>query len=262
MRTLVRSRTHIEAIWVVLGLVSVLTVVMTIGLTLYVITVGAFGLDYVFYRDVAQRWLETGRLYADYQLAGPYVAQLTGQGSAGDNLYPPSALALFVPFVWLPAVLWWTIPIGVTLYVLWSWRPTPLAVCVMLALLAWPRAIGAYLFGNTDMWACAAVAAGLRWGWPALAVTMKPTFVPFALLGIRHRSWWIALGIGLAVVVLTAPAWLDYLTVVRNTSIPTMYSLGSLPLLAIPLVAWGFRKRVTLRGDESRLSQQVNDVSA
>ena len=61
----------------------------------------------------------------------------------------------------------------------------------MFGPLAYPRAIGAYLFGNTDMVMVAAVAGGLDSGWPAILVTIKPSPGP-GPIGIRHRSWWIA----------------------------------------------------------------------
>ena len=28
------------------------------------------------------------------------------------------------------------------------------------------------------------------WGWPALILTLKPTLLPFALLGANRRAWW------------------------------------------------------------------------
>ena len=51
-----------------------------------------FGVDFTLYRDVTIRWLGGGPYFEPYQLAGPY------QISAGDVLYPPVALWLFVPF--------------------------------------------------------------------------------------------------------------------------------------------------------------------
>ena len=128
------------------------------------------GMDFVFYRDVGARWLADGSYYLPYQLAGPYHVTLLTDPGTGDVLYPPNALLLFVPFAVLPGVLWWAIPVAVTGYALYRLRPAPWAWVVMLILLAWPRAVGAYLFGNTDIWIAAAIAAGAVWGWPAIAV--------------------------------------------------------------------------------------------
>ena len=108
----------------------------------------------------------------------------------------------------------------------------------MLFLLVSPRAHRAFLWGNTDMWMAAGVAAGLRWGWPALVLTLKPSLVFFALVGGSRRSFWLAALVMVAFVVLTLPMWIDYLTVIRNTRLPLDYSLRSIPLLLLPLVAW------------------------
>lgn len=219
------------------GVVAAITLWVSMWVGRIVVDTGQVGLDYSFYRDLAMRWLATGEFYAPHQLAGPYVAVLTGQGGAGDNLYPPAALILFVPFAYLPAIVWWAVPIAVTLYVIRDFRPSPLGVCVMLALLAWPRAIGAYWFGNTDIWAVAGVAGGLRWGWPAMLLLIKPTLAPIALVGARHRSFWLAIALLLVFLLVSYPMWLDYATAISNVSVPWSYSLGSLPLLLIPLVA-------------------------
>jgi hypothetical protein len=191
------------------------------------------GQDYVYYRAVGERFLADGSYYLPRQLEGPYVIRLMD-----DIQYPPSALFLFVPFAILPWVLWWAVAIAVTIYVLTWLRPRPWAWCVMLVLLAWPRAIGAYLFGNTDIWALAAICAGFRWGWPAILLVLKPPFAPFALIGIRRRSFWIAaLLVGLASIPMV-PLWLDYLVAARNAQFDPGYSLGSLPLLLVGVVAW------------------------
>ncbi len=84
----------------------------------------------------------------------------------------------------------------------------------------------------------AGVAGGLVWGWPALILVMKPTLFPVIFLGARHRSWRVGGLVGLATVVLAAPLWLDYLAAMRNVRVLDLgYSLGSLPLLLIPVVA-------------------------
>ena len=59
-----------------------------------------FGVDFTLYRDVTIRWLGGGPYFEPYQLAGPYPI------SAGDVLYPPVALWLFV--IQLVANALWT----------------------------------------------------------------------------------------------------------------------------------------------------------
>lgn len=191
------------------------------------------GGDLVFFRATAERWLETGALYLPHQLAGPYNVELQV-----DNLYPPHALLLFVPFTVLPAILWWAIPVAVIAYALVWLRPAIWSWPVIAALVIWPKTLVGLIWGNTDMWVVAAIAAGIRWGWPAVVVTVKPVFAPFALIGFRRRSWWIA-GMGLGVSgLIMLPLWLDYAKAVGNMWLPADYSLRSVPTMLIPIVAW------------------------
>ena len=78
----------------------------------------AVGADPVFFRSIAQRWLDTGQFYTERQLSGPYT-----RVTLVDNLYPPSALYLFVPFTVLPPALWWALPIAFVLWTVWRLRP-------------------------------------------------------------------------------------------------------------------------------------------
>ena len=192
----------------------------------------AFGLDYRWHVEAAQRLLDTGTPYLPFELSGPFVI---GDGAI---LYPPTAFLLFIPFIWLPAVLWWAIPIAITAYGLWWHRPPLWAWVVITALFAFDKSINVYVFGNPSMWMVAAIAAGTVWRWPFVFVLAKPTFAPIALLGIRHRSWWIALAV-LAIASLPFLAvWFDWITVVRNSDVSLLYNLPTLPLILAPLVAW------------------------
>ena len=67
----------------------------------------SFGLDYRWHMEAAHRLLDTGTPYLPFTLAGPFVI---GEGAI---LYPPTAFLLFIPFLWLPSVLWWAIPIAI-----------------------------------------------------------------------------------------------------------------------------------------------------
>jgi hypothetical protein len=197
------------------------------------------GQDYRFYRDIGTRFLADGSYYLPRQLGGAYEIRLME-----EVLYPPWALFLFVPFAVLPVMLWWLVPTAVSAFVLRWLKPEPWAWCAMLVLLAWPRAIGAFLFGNTDIWALAGVFGGIRWGWPAVLLLLKPTLFPFSLVGVKRRSWWLLLAILVGLMIPMIGLWADYAQTVRNTIINSDYSLGSLPLLIIPVVAWlGSRER-------------------
>ncbi len=91
---------------------------------------------------------------------------------------------------------------------------------------------------TTDIWALAGICAGLRYGWPAVLVLLKPTFVPFAIIGINRRRWWIAAAFLGLVPLPVLPLWFDYVTAARNMTINPDYSLGSLPLLLVGVTAW------------------------
>jgi hypothetical protein len=191
------------------------------------------GLDYRWHMDASQRLLDTGSPYWPWQVAAPYVI---GNGAI---LYPPTAFLLFVPFLWLPAVLWWAIPMGLTVYCMARHRPSLVAWAVILGLVAWPNTLNTYLFGNPGMWMTAFLAAGTVWGWPVVLLALKPSFVPFAIIGIRKRSWWVAaVALGLVSLVF-GQLWLEWLTVLRNaTDGSLLYNLPSLPTMLLPIVAW------------------------
>jgi branched-subunit amino acid transport protein AzlD len=193
----------------------------------------AFGYDFQYYREVGARWVADGAYYWPHQLAGPYEFTIMV-----DNLYPPLALLLFAPFVYVPSLLWWLIPAAIVGYALRSWRPGRWVVATMLVILCWQKAHIAWIYGSTDIWAMAAVAGGLKWGWPSVLILLKPTLAPFALVGARKRSWWVALALLALVSLAMLPLWIEYFTAMRNLRVEATYSLHSFPLLVVPVVAW------------------------
>lgn len=201
------------------------------------------GMDFVFYRDVGIRWLADGSYYLPGQLQGPYEVTLMA-----DVLYPPSALLLFVPFAFLPAILWWAVPLGIIGYALYRWQPPMRALVAIVLLLMWPGSLSVIVYGNTNLWIAAGVAGGLLWGWPAALVLLKPSLAPLALVGVRHRSWWVSLA-GLTVLGLaTFPMWLEYLQTMRDAQgLGLSYVLWGLPILAVPVVAYASRYRPSAR---------------
>lgn len=230
-------RGHLRALSI--GLSLVILVVLG-GFEAYVLTEGftwdLFG-DYFFFRSIAERWVDTGALYFPHQLAGPYPNQLQV-----DNLYPPHALLLFLPLLVVPAPLWWIVPVGITLYVLWWLRPAWWSWPILALLAIWPKTVVALLWGNTDLWVIAFIAAGIRWGWPAILVSIKPIFLPFALVGARSRSFWVLAAALGALGLMMLPLWVEYVGVVRNLSIPAEYSLRAVPSFFLPIAAWLVRQ--------------------
>jgi hypothetical protein len=195
------------------------------------------GVDFVLYREAAARWLAGGPFYQPYQLTGPYEIQ------AGDILYPPVGLVLFVPFAWLPepvaAALWWLVPLALTACAVWRLRPAPLWWPVIALCIAWPTTLLKTWTGNPVIWAMAAIALGALFAWPSVFALLKPSLFPFALFGANRRSWWFALG---GLVLLSLPfggLWLDWLaSVVNSRGGGVLYSSLEIPMLALPIVAW------------------------
>ena len=154
-----------------------------------------FGVDFRLYQDATARWLAAGPFYEPYQLAGPYPI------SAGDILYPPVALWLFVPFAVdggpvldaIQAIIWWALPLGVVAAAVAALRPRPLAWPLIAFCLVNPTTLLKIWTGNPVIWSMAAMALAVvgtsRFAAPF--VLLKPSLAPFALFGIRRRSWWL-----------------------------------------------------------------------
>jgi hypothetical protein len=201
-----------------------------------------WGEDYRFFMAIADRWRTGASVYLPHQLAGPY-SELSGR----DMIYPPVALLLFVPLSYVPAPLWWTIPLG-TIAAIPVWFRPEAWTWPLLALALWyPRDESMIIWGNTGMWIAALVALGLVWGWPAALVLLKPSLAPFMLAGSRNPRA-LALGVVVlaAVSLMMVPLWIDYGTAGRNAgaSWPSvLYSLPDIPLLLMPVLAWAARAR-------------------
>ena len=192
--------------------------------------------DYTHYLDATRRWLDTGTPYLAAEAAGPFDYQpLT-------YLHPPIALLLFLPFLWLPAFLWWAIPLSIVGACVVSFRPAPWSWPILALLLCHPYLDYRIILGNSGLWIWAGIAAGLRFGWPALLVIAKPSLAPFVLVGARHRSWWIG-AIIVAIACLPFGAlWLDWFRVVVNSPGDWTYNLVDIPWLMVPVVAWLVRR--------------------
>jgi hypothetical protein len=203
---------------------------------------GNIGEDFNFFVQLGRRWLESGVLYGDRQLTGaPYHVEINV-----DNLYPPPAALLFAAFVFLPWIAWYLVPVALVTFTVWRLRPGIWTWPLMALCLLWPRTVGSLVAGNSDLWSAGFVAAGILWGWPSVLTLFKPAFPPVALIGIRRRSWWIALVACAIVSLLFLPYWSQYFTAASNWDLPIARSLPNLPILLIPMIAWVGRRRPTL----------------
>lgn len=200
-----------------------------------------WGNDFDFFVDAAARWRATGDFYRVEQLAGSYHAS-TGV----SMLYPPVALYLFAPFIVLPGFLWWAIPLGIVGWHVASNRPAWWTWPVMALLLFAPRSQAIIIWGNTGIWVAAFVALGLRFAWASPFVLLKPTFLPFALIGVRRRAWWSGMVMFILASLVMLPLWFDYLAAMQNNvgdwPPGLVYSVPDYLLVMVPVVAWFGRR--------------------
>ena len=221
----------------ILGCVAVAFAAVSLTATLSVVFRDHFllGGDFGGYEEAARRWLAGGGFYLDRQLGGPYSI------TEGDILYPPVALVLFVPFLVLPAVLWWVIPLGIVGWVLVSLRPAPWTWPLIAVCLTNPWSIQLTHSGNPTIWIAAFVALSIRWPWVSALVLLKPSLFPLALVGIRSRAWWASVLVIGATSLVLWPMTLDWLHVVFDGRGPysgLLYSWTHAPMAGVALVAW------------------------
>jgi hypothetical protein len=205
-------------------------------------------MDFHTYLDATRSWLGGGAFYPPAQVAGPYTV------TTGAVLYPPVALLLFVPFAFLPAALWWAVPTGITLAALWRYRPGPWTLALITGCLALHGGVLLYWFGTPTIWFVAFVALVTIHSWPGVLIALKPAILPFALLGIRDRRWWIAAGVLALISLPLLPMWVDWLRTLLNARGPRaslLYAVWDIPLLVVPLLAWA--RRSTLLDRAPRL---------
>lgn len=204
--------------------------------------------DHEIYYQAALRIREGGPVYPPFQLEGPYtVHQL-------PELYPPPTIfGLIVPMSFLPAAAWWILPLAIIVGVVVAYRPTLEGWALILLCLSIERTWVSIAAGNPVMYVAAAMAIATRWRWVSIFALLKPTLAPFALLGIRSRAWWVALGAFAVVSLAMLPLWLDYLIAIRNLrTSDVLYLVDNIPLVVIPLIAWqSSRDRLWLQMDRT-----------
>lgn len=203
---------------------------------------GTPGGDLELYRRAAARWLDGGSFYQPYQLAGPYDLNALPM----PVLYPPPTLPLFAVFTVLPAILWWAIPLAIVGVTMVQLRPRPVYLAAIAAIAVWPGTIVTILWmGNPALWLVAALSlalAGHRWA--GALILLKPTLLPFALVDVRSRAWWLAVVLLVAMSVLLLPLWVEYVTTLRNLQGGDWrYSAVQWPAMLIPVLAWFGRRR-------------------
>lgn len=246
LRAVVPVRT---AQWRQVCLWAIVAAALALGLLVDVVNLGpalteagrlTAGGDLYLYQRATQHWLAGGGFYPTYQLTSPYSI------SGFEILYPPIALALFLPSLHLPTPLWWILPFAIVLGTVIYWRPRPWGwAAVALCAASYPTIILVHQ-GNPAMWIAAAVAVGTVWRPAAAFVVLKPSLFPLAFFGVRDRGWWFMAALFVLVSLMLLPMDLEWLRVLLNARGPhasLLYSATDLTLVGMPLVAWIARGR-------------------
>jgi hypothetical protein len=227
--------------------------VALIGLTVAILIIGAlelwYGIAYMgwaeaidydlgYYVKITARLFSSGEWYSARQLAGPWAVNFTD-----EVMYPPAIVWFFAPFIILPVGVLIGLTVAVLAWLFRQWRPAVWTWPLLAFCLAWPMTTLRIMTGSSDLLVVLAVGLGLQYRGAAAFALLKPSFLPFALIGIRSRGWWIAAGI---MVLLSLP-WLSetlaYPGVMLNarSALGPFYSLVGLQLVLIPVIAWAGR---------------------
>ena len=196
------------------------------------------GDDLVHYLDGVRRWWATGRPYLPNEVAGPFDYEVE------TFLHPPVSVLFFAPWLVLPAILWWAIPLATTAALVAAWRPAPWTWPLMAIGLADPQFHQALLWGNSNLWIMLALGLGLVIGWPAALILMKPSLAFLALVGYRHRSWRVAVAVIALACLPFGLLWVDWVKVLMNSPASPTYGLPQTPWVLLPLIAWLGRRRL------------------
>ena len=182
----------------------------------------------------AQRFLDTG---SPYVIPDHVLATWDEMVAVMPFVHPPIALWLFVPFLWLPAVVWWLIPAAIAAWLVYRWRPGEWAWIASLVIIGWPPQVQNVQVGNTDMWIAALTGAGILYGWPAALIVIKPHSLPYAVFSIRHRSFWIGLGVMAVLAIPFGSLWFEWLRMLSKLAgSGPAYLVKLLPL--VPVIWW------------------------
>ncbi len=237
--TLDAARQRRDRIWLVVAFVALAAAVVEFAYGAAQLGyLNWWGFDLDIYRSAAERVLAGGSWFIDRQLHGPY------QIANGDILYPPVAALAFLPFLVLPTAVFVAAPVAIVAAFVRACRPGAIALAFIAVCLMWPTSQMRTISANPVLWMAAFTALALRHRWPGALVLLKPSLLPFALIGIRSRWWWVLVA---GLIVLSVPFLSDTLrypaVVLDSRGGGLFYSLPDLPIMVIPIVAWLGRTR-------------------
>jgi hypothetical protein len=182
--------------------------------------------------DATERLFSGQNWYLDRQV-GSYPLIL------GDVLYPPVAAWFFAPWLVLPELTFSAIPVAILAWFVYTCRPAMWAWPLIALCAVYPRTLLYIWYGNPGLWMAAFVALGFRYHWPGALILLKPSLLPFALVGIRHRSWWVmAFLLGIGSLPFLTPTFAYPAVVMGVEGGGLLYSLPGVPVMLLPVIAW------------------------
>ena len=191
----------------------------------------AWGYDFLAYRDAAVRLEETGTLYQDETVSGPYRP-----GPFGLYMYSPPPGVAILPLAWVPAqdgaLVWHVLHILVAALACAVMPVGGITKVAVFGAAALSRAITVDIaLGNVSTLLLLPLA--LAWRWldrplgavaQAVAIAIRPTLGIILIWQLLRRRWrpvvWtVAAGVG--IMALTLPftglgSYFDYVAVLRN----------------------------------------------
>ena len=230
--------------WGWLIAIGLAVVIAGIGIGIFGLALLIAGFPDFWFRDLDVLLDATRRLFAgeswylDRQLHGPYPTEF------GDVLYPPVVAWFLTPWLVLPAWTFIAIPVAIVVWHIIDAHPKPWTWPLIAFGLTFPITLVHGAYANPTLWMGAFAALGLRFAWPAALILLKPSLVPFALIGIRTRGWWLcALGLGLASLPFLAETLIYPRVALDAQGGGFLYSGLVIPFMLVPVVAWLGRRR-------------------
>ena len=225
--------------WGWLIAIGLAVVIAGIGIGIFVLALLIAGLPDFWFRDLEVLIDATRRLFAGEswylyrQLHGPYQTEF------GDVLYPPVAAWFLVPWLVLPAWTFVAIPVAILAWHIVDAHPAPWTWPLIAFGATFPITLVHAGYANPTLWMAAFAALGFRLAWPGALILLKPSLIPFALIGIRSRGWWLcALGQGIASLPFLAETLIYPRVALDAQGGGLLYSGLVLPFMLVPVVAW------------------------
>ena len=216
------------------------------GIGVFVLALGTARFPDFWYRaldvllDATRRLFAGESWYLPRQLDGPYPTEF------GDVLYPPVVAWFLAPWLVLPAWTFIAIPVAILGWHIVDARPAPWTWPLIALGLTFPITLVHAGYANPTLWMGAFAALGLRLAWPGALILLKPSLVPFALIGIRTRGWWLcAAALGIASLPFLAETLIYPRVALDAQGGGLLYSGLVIPFMLVPVVAWLGRRRGT-----------------